>query len=201
MAEQLEGLAHDVHGDARAFEQRRGVRGRLTEQLPHADHRRERPGQARLAHDLSPDRDEIIAAVAVHAERDGASVHEAARRHGDERRLADASLSVDHGVLPALCDDVEEVFQLIHPSREEISARDGCGRTEHVEEVTLLESAAYGGIMLHHVMPFRRDVSRTERTKRWCPRSRRIARQVCRPCHRVSGAAVTRISMLARLRS
>src|SRR5437870_13171328 len=102
MAEELERLAYDVHRDVSSGEERGGARRRLTEQFSDADHRRQLAGELRFPHDLAPDRNEIVAAVAVHAECDDPSVGEPACRHRGERSLSHPPLSVDDGVLATL---------------------------------------------------------------------------------------------------
>ena len=93
-----------------------------------------RDGEAELAERLAPHAFVVVAPVAGRPRGDDARGREHFGGDADERGLADAALAVDHGVLPWLLGNGEEIAELACPPREEALAIDRCGRAEHLGE-------------------------------------------------------------------
>src|SRR5207244_10277101 len=80
-AEDLERLPYHVDREVARAEQRAGALGRLVQEVPDTDRRRQGAHELHLPQDLLPDRQEMVGAIAVHSQWKGPAADEVATRN------------------------------------------------------------------------------------------------------------------------
>src|SRR5205823_11656292 len=111
-------------------EQRAGALGRLVQEIPDTDRRRQGARELHLPQDLLPDRQEMVGAIAVHSQGKGPVVDEVTTRNDGQGGLSDAPFAVQEGMLSTLSNDVGDLRQVLGSPGKRLAVRDGRCRAD-----------------------------------------------------------------------